>query len=713
MAVDFERVHQSLLQRVETLLHEWFPAGKRLGNEYKIGDLAGEPGESLSINMVTGRWSDFATGDAGVDLCSVFAAKHGLTQAQAARALCPEFCNGSGEETPRAVPPPAPQCEPIPDTDPPVHSRHGKPTAIYRYGDRFAVVRYETADGKTFCPWTHRAGRWRPLAYPAPRPLYNLAALAQRPTAPVLIVEGEKCADAATAALAAYACVTWAGGANAVKTADWTSLKGREVIIWPDADAPGKAAAAKLAERLLPIATSVRLINPSDQSDGWDIADAIAEGWTAKQLIDWARKHLSSPDSTAVSISAPSESAIVSWQSLGLQCNSGGIPYAMEANVVAALSQHPKTAGKIWFDTFRQEVYHTLHGAERAWSDHDSRDVLLWLQQELRLAKFLKRHVDEGVLMYANLYARNSVHAWVESAPWDGEPRIDIWLSDFLGCPNDPHHRAAGRNWLISMIARAYDPGCQVDHMLILEGEQRKGKSSVLRALGQPWYIGLSQRFGSKEFLEAIQGNWLIELADLTALAGAHHAHILANITNRSDRYRAPWDRLASSHERRCVFAGSTEKHNDYLADTYGIGRFWSIRCNGEINVQGISDVRQQLFAEALVQWRAGQPYWLMPEQTREEQIGRVEVDPYIDRVQDYLAGKAEATALEIFEAIFVQRDDFGRMIGRTIMEDKDSKRIARIMRLLGWFVVQAKRDKTQGESVAAMAVPVVLHSNN
>ena len=82
-----------------------------------------------------------------------------------------------------------------------------------------------------------------------------------------------------------------------------------------------------------------------------------------------------------------------------------------------------------------------------------------------------------------------------------------------------------------------------------------------------------------------------------------------------------------------------------------------------------------------------------MPEQTRAEQTSRVESDPYLERVHSYLSGKAETTALEVFEAIFIQRDDFGRMIGRSIMEDKDGKRIAKILRLIGWYSIAAKRE--------------------
>ena len=694
MAIDFPRIAATLLQRAPELLRTWFPAGKQVGHEFVVGNLAGEAGRSLSINITTGVWKDFAGDAAGGDLTSLYAAIHGLDQGAAARQLAPEFCNGAA-----GAPLPAPSLtRPPPDAPPiPDHPRHGAAAAQWAYRDAHGVLyhtaRYDLPDGSKQFAWlTWDGARWRLKSPAKPRALYGLDRLAAAPaSAAIVITEGEKCADAAAQLLPSYVAMTWAGGASAIDTADWTPLTNRAVFLWPDADEPGRAAMAKLSTKLLSLGCQVSAIDPADAPHAWDAADALAEGWDTARVVEWIRpriKSLSQTPQTKIGrprgddppVESAPTSALATWQSLGIELTSSGRPEVMEDNVARVLEQHPSTRGKIWFDSFRQEVWHCLRGVPQAWDDRQTRKILQWLQRDLKMSKFSKHHVHDGVLMYAESNERNSVHEFIESEPWDGIVRREEWLSDFLGCPNDEHHRAAGSNWVIGMVARAYDPGCQLRHMLILEGAQDKGKSSVLRALAEPWYATVTQRFGSKEFSEAIQSKWLIELADLTALAGARHAHILAGITDRSDRYRAPWDKLASDHDRRCVFAGSTEQHNNYLADTYGISRFWSIRC-GDINVAALKAVRQQLFAEALVQYLAGVPYHLMPQQTRDEQVARVEVDAYVPRVQEFLADKSETTALDIFEAIFVQRDDFGRMIGRTIMDSRDEKRIAKILR--------------------------------
>jgi len=719
VSIDFARVAAALLPRAAELCREWFPDGRQSGHEFLIGNLRGDKGESLSVNLTTGKWADFSGEERGGDLVSLYAAIHKIDQVAAARALRPDLCNDSAGERPviQSGEDLAPDLPPATAGLPRAHAVHGEAVATYRYVDAdgrllFLVCRYEpSGERKQFVPYTWRNGRWTAKSWPKPRPLYRLDQLARRPDARVLIVEGEKCADLAATILTDYIVLTWPNGAKSVDKCDWTSLAGRAIDIWPDADDQGRQAAATLARILRAKSDDVRIVDPKDQSDGWDIVDAVVDGgWNAAQILKWIDEHLVSPAlATVTPISgarkkneAPptaqyAESAVMSWQAMGLKCNSGGIPWPMEGNVVAILAAHPRTSGKIWYDTFREEVYHSMRGTEEAWTDNDSRDLLLWMQTDLQLVKFKKTMVDEGVLMYATRAdnKRNSVTQWLESEVWDKEPRLDTWLWRYLGCPNDVHHRQAGRNWLIAMVARAYDPGCQADNMLVLEGKEGRGKSSALQILASPWSVTLTQRFGSKEFTEALQGNWLIELADLSSFSATQHLHILADITKRHDRYRTPWDRLASTHARRCIFAATTEKHSNYLADTYGIRRFWALKCT-TIHLDALKIIRGQLFAEALIYYRAGEPWHVMPAETHEVQIERVEQDLYLERIRDYLLGRTETRVLDIFEAVFVAKDTFGRPIGRSVADDKDNKRITRTLRQLGWYPIAVKRDKVK-----------------
>lgn len=155
------------------------------------------------------------------------------------------------------------------------------------------VVRADRPDGgkEWVKPVVWTAGGWRAHAFPAPRPLYGLAELAERPDAPVLIVEGEKTACAARELFADHVCMTWPGGSSAVDKADWRRLKGRRVAIWPDADEPGaKAAQAVAAAVLAAGALDARIVAlPSGLPKGWDLADPIPPGIDIGRLLEQAR----------------------------------------------------------------------------------------------------------------------------------------------------------------------------------------------------------------------------------------------------------------------------------------------------------------------------------------------------------------------------------------------------------------------------------------
>ena len=122
--------------------------------------------------------------------------------------------------------------------------------------------------------------------WPAPRPLYRLPDLAARPDAPVIVVEGEKAADAAAQLLPGWVVVSWPNGCKAIAQIDWQPLAGRAVTLWPDADDPGRLAMATLAARLLPLGCEVQVVQPkAGLAPGWDLADALAEGWTERQVL--------------------------------------------------------------------------------------------------------------------------------------------------------------------------------------------------------------------------------------------------------------------------------------------------------------------------------------------------------------------------------------------------------------------------------------------
>lgn len=171
------------------------------------------------------------------------------------------------------------------------------------------VLRCEFGDGKitptiTWCIGPDGAMQWCIRPFPRPRPLCGLDALAAKPGAPVLMPEGEKCRAAGAGALPMYAVVTWPGGSKGIPYVDWEPLRGRDVVLWPDADEPGRHAmlgyqdysgsshpgVAQFLQRIG--VRSMRFVDPEGQSKGWDLADALDDGWTPRQLATWAAERV-------------------------------------------------------------------------------------------------------------------------------------------------------------------------------------------------------------------------------------------------------------------------------------------------------------------------------------------------------------------------------------------------------------------------------------
>jgi predicted P-loop ATPase len=178
---------------------------------------------------------------------------------------------------------------------------HYTPTSVHPYPGIGYVLRVDIGTRKITPAilWMKNTAigfeGWSHGSMPEPRPLYGLQWLAERQDAQVLIVEGEKCADASAVILgdlAGIVAVSWAGGGKAWRKTDWAPLAGRRVVLWPDNDAPGVETMRQIAGHLVTLGCAVKLVDLQalDKPDGWDIADAVAEGWTAAQVVRFARE---------------------------------------------------------------------------------------------------------------------------------------------------------------------------------------------------------------------------------------------------------------------------------------------------------------------------------------------------------------------------------------------------------------------------------------
>lgn len=290
------------------------------------------------------------------------------------------------------------------------------------------------------------------------------------------------------------------------------------------------------------------------------------------------------------------------------------------------------------------------------WSDQDDTRASTWLHRNWQM-KMGRDATREAVEIVAEQNAIHPVRAYLEALEWDAVPRLDVWLSEYVGAADNEYNRNVGRWWLISAVARIFMPGCKADHVIILEGEQGIRKSSALKAIaGEDWFTDTPFELGNKEGVLAMRGKWIIELAELDALGRAAASRAKAFFSSDSDRVRELWGRRYKDQKRQCVFAGTVNPEGGgYLKDPTGARRYWPVRC-GRIDLNAIRDDRDQLWAEAVVAFHKGDPWY--PQNVAEssmlqaEQAERYQGDEWEDSILMWLRGQVDHSQVTLGEVL-------------------------------------------------------------
>lgn len=717
--IDFASLAGALLDRAYTLVPQWLPGGVQRGHEYVCADLSGGAGGSFSVNLTTGAWADFATGDKGGDLISLYAAIHGLNNGQAARELMGQLGwqqvaapagpvrRPSGVPAPMPTPVPAAAEEgaarrtmwraitPVPPAAPAPtfkHHHYAEPESTWEYCFEGAlygyVARFRTSTGgKEVLPYTwcvdesdgRGTQRWTWKQWEAPRPLFVPATLLSADLSlPVVLVEGEKCAQAGHTLLGhEFDFVSWPGGGKAWDKAAWGWLMGRTVFMWPDCDAKREALSKSEREAgidpgtkaLLPeskqpgvqamVKIGTHLVNdhgctvmrckvpaPGAVSDGWDIADAVAQGWGPEEVRAFIRSACAfePPQAPAAAgaaggsgggISTPSiagagsEERPPSWRDR-LLVNEKGRTQPVRENVVLALEGLPERSllgipeadGVIAYNEFTNNVIKlraTPWGtAAGEWDEVDELELGNWLTREHWMPSMSRATLEEAVAMVAKRHRYHPVRQALEGLreAWDGEKRLGSWLrrccleeDEWDDAAPLQQYLARVGTWLVMAIcARVLKPGCKFDYMTIFEGPQGWGKSTLARLLALDWFADTGLVLGDKDSYQNLQGVLVYEWGELDSLTRSEVTKVKQFISSMKDRFRASFDRRAKDYPRQVVFIGTTNEDH-YLVDPTGNRRMWPVRVTRPIDLDWFRANREQLFAEAMVYIAAGERF--------------------------------------------------------------------------------------------------------
>ena len=275
------------------------------------------------------------------------------------------------------------------------------------------------------------------------------------------------------------------------------------------------------------------------------------------------------------------------------------------------------------------------------WVDADDAALRYYLERVYGLSG--KDKIFDAVNVVALEHKFHPVRDYLDGCTWDGVPRVEALLIDYMGAEDTEYTRTVTRKVLAAAVARIYRPGCKFDHMLTLRGAQGLGKSSFIGLLGGRWYSDSLTTVQGKEAFEQVQGVWIMEVGELAGMKKAEVEAIKQFLTKRTDRFRPAYGRRTQEFPRQCIFVGSTNE-TQFLRDTTGNRRFWVVDTPHtppkDFWEELTPEVVSQIWGEAVEIYRKGEKLYLSKEMeavAREVQERYEEENPKVGLVAQYL----------------------------------------------------------------------------
>lgn len=674
--LDFAAINDALNPNV--VVPQWLPGGELRGTEYVVANPTRNdrnPG-SFTINLRKGVWKDYATGDGGADLVSLYAyLYHGDDQGEAARELAEN--NGiklDNEARERAsnnkvakLDEVRPECIfPIPaDARQPTfrHPRWGQPTAQWLYSDRdgramMYVCRFDPeGERKQVVPYSwckHPDGTerwtWRGITGATKRPLYGQERLAALPDADVIVVEGEKTADAGQTIFGDSAVVvTWMGGVETADRANVKGLDGRRVILWPDFDSqrddagtlkplheqPGMRAMMHIATALKGVARETHMVRyrlDDAFPHGWDLADALADEWKwgIQDAMHYMGENTGDPWHIAsgkplIPTPAPANDNAPTAVPIDAAVNPFGFPHVSDKgqpmNTVENLEYMAGEYGiQAMYNEVRKQVELIIPGRRGRTRDNRANVALAELNSICVRNRMPQSMLADYVKVLADRNAYNPVCDWIKSKPHDGLKRVSTLLDTVQVDGDSSLKNKLIYRWLLSAIAALFKPFGFTSHgVLVFTGEQGQGKTSWVKAL-VPEEMGVVLEGATldpnnKDTVINAVSHWLAELGELDAtFRKADIARLKSFVTQAVDKLRRPYDRIESEYQRRTIFFASVNEGR-YLVDDTGNRRWWTVPVTS-INFRHSIDM-QQVWAELLADFERGEQHWLTDDEQK------------------------------------------------------------------------------------------------
>jgi predicted P-loop ATPase len=276
------------------------------------------------------------------------------------------------------------------------------------------------------------------------------------------------------------------------------------------------------------------------------------------------------------------------------------------------------------------------------WSDTDLACAKLYFERTYGIWSPTKfKDALLGVVSVERLY--HPIKDYLGSLKWDGIERLDSLLIDYLGAEDTPYVRAVTRKTLVAAVVRIYRPGTKFDSILVLNGSQGIGKSTLFARLAGQWYsdsLSISD-MKDKTAPEKLQGYWILELGELAGIKKMDVETVKSFITRTDDKYRQSYGVSVESHPRSCIIVGTTNSDGGFLRDITGNRRFWPVRVmgHGKYYAWELTEV-DQIWAEAIERYKVREELFLkgaLAEEAVSQQRDAMEGDDREGLVAEYL----------------------------------------------------------------------------
>ena len=335
-----------------------------------------------------------------------------------------------------------------------------------------------------------------------------------------------------------------------------------------------------------------------------------------------------------------------SWKEKLKFTEKGGLAQTIE-NVVLILQNDQRLAGCLAFDEMNHNIvvksslpWRKVDGISQ-WIDSDDAALRYFLERVYGIGG--KDRIFDAVNVVALKHSFHPVRDYLADCTWDGVPRVDTLLIDYLGAEDNEYTKAVTRKALVAAVARVYRPGIKFDYMLTIRGRQGIGKSTIFAKLGGEWFSDTFTTMQGKDAYEQVQGVWIMEVGELAGMRKAEAETIKLYISKQVDRFRPAYGRRLQEFPRQCVFIGTTNE-TQFLRDTTGNRRFWVVDTPNDPTRDLWEELTEEtvrlIWAEAVELYKKGEKLFLpkkLEEMAREVQASYEEESPKTGIVAEYL----------------------------------------------------------------------------